>query len=741
MQRTFIFMAIIVAASLFSFSMAQAKETLVLFGDQPVQGFYGSGWKGAKLTIVGTPTRNHSKRSLRLLVADDAQEGAGATFYTKKDVNCLDISHFQAADGSLRFFINAPEGYQDLMLGFYNSEQGFMRVDAGRIVRLSQYVAIDNDPETWQEVSIALKDLASVPYKKFSGIQLRYSGHPSKPLFIDDLVISTEPGMTNPSGRTSLFQENPIRIESRGDLLVPTFECLGVYWSPEEGSEDKACEVSYRETASDRWMDGFPLWFDRRNREYRGSIVHLNQGTEYEVRLNLSDGETTKTMVAETWPERFPVAKTITLPETSSNTLTITESGSPDGYVLYARPSSSPSVIDVNDQAAQCVVVDASYVILRGLVLKGASADAIRLRECHDVVIEECDISGWGRILSDGWGADCDAAIASRAPGLTRIVVQRNKMHHPRSDSNNWREPRPTNRNNLHPNGPQAVVFWDSNGNHVIRHNKIYSDADHYFNDCLGAGHNFSFKGFPNRDSDIHGNYIANCWDDGIESEGANCNVRIWGNFIEKTYMKIATASTSYGPLYIWRNVAGAAQENDIDAGHDPIRGGFLKTGRKMGGGKIYLFHNTLLQPPTPPTAKHVGTGGSSTGLGSGGPIVNLTSRNNMLHVSRESWWSIVDKAKDRSNDFDFDLYNGRISGPEGSESNGIRAIPIYDSGNRDGEFALSPSSPGIDQGERLPNFNSCESSYIGRRLFSWPTHGMNGPPVPVSQASAPPCN
>ena len=46
--------------------------------------------------------------------------------------------------------------------------------------------------------------------------------------------------------------------------------------------------------------------------------------------------------------------------------------------------------------------------------------------------------------------------------------------------------------------------------------------------DGIGGSSNYSFKGSPNRDSDIYGNLISNCWDDAIESEGANMNVRIW---------------------------------------------------------------------------------------------------------------------------------------------------------------------------------------------------------------------
>ncbi|MFT3766284.1 MAG: hypothetical protein QM820_12355 [Minicystis sp.] len=90
----------------------------------------------------------------------------------------------------------------------------------------------------------------------------------------------------------------------------------------------------------------------------------------------------------------------------------------------------------------------------------------------------------------------------------------------------------------------------------------------------MGEWANFSDGGFPNRDSDIHGNLIRNCWDDGIESEGANRNVRIWGNYIDQTYVKIAIAVVHRGPLYIWRNVAASSRTSpDHEYGQ-----GFIKT-------------------------------------------------------------------------------------------------------------------------------------------------------------------
>ena len=115
-------------------------------------------------------------------------------------------------------------------------------------------------------------------------------------------------------------------------------------------------------------------------------------------------------------------------------------------------------------------------------------------------------------------------------------------------------------------------------------------------NDAVGGGSNFSWEGSPNCDSDIYGNIIANVWDDAIEAEGANMNVRIWANYLHHTYTPIATATTSKGPLYIFRNVFGLSRHTHAN----PLGGPMIKVGgdnREFRGGRRFVFHNTALQP------------------------------------------------------------------------------------------------------------------------------------------------
>ena len=56
---------------------------------------------------------------------------------------------------------------------------------------------------------------------------------------------------------------------------VPTFESLGVYWTPPADPGSGGCPLQFRKRGETNWREALPLWFDSRNRECRGSIVQL----------------------------------------------------------------------------------------------------------------------------------------------------------------------------------------------------------------------------------------------------------------------------------------------------------------------------------------------------------------------------------------------------------------------------------------------------------------------------------
>jgi hypothetical protein len=499
-------------------------------------------------------------------------------------------------------------------------------------------------------------------------------------------------------------------LPSTNTKAISTFESMGLYWKPPSDPGAAGCEVRYRKTGESTWKQGLAMWYDSRNSECRGSLVHLSPGTEYEVELAMPGKSPSAGLKAKTWSENFPIASTVQV-ASGSQTLNITQGGTKDGYVLYT----GPATIDVANARDYTVTISAPYVIVRGLTLKGAKVDGIRLLEgAHDVVIEDSDISEWGTYRttnSEGWklGVNAQAGIAAwcrSGPWLERLIVQRTKIHHPRYGTNSWSDG--------HPLGPNGILFHECGGNHVFRHNEFYSDTGRYFMDAIGGEENFSAIGMPNADSDIYGNLIKHTWDDGIEAEGGNRNVRIWGNYFDQTTTGVASTVVHAGPMYIFRNVYNRSRmlsKSTLDA---DSRNLFFKSGDKgttWGSGRRYVFHNTMLQAPPPAgTSNPLGGGGGLAGPNSSDKLVNTVSRNNIFHIWK-SWWPSIDTKGGSGNDLDYDLVNGNVTAYSGAEPNRVTGTPVYQSGHgwqseANGQYQLAPSSPGYGRGAKIPNFN-----------------------------------
>jgi len=527
---------------------------------------------------------------------------------------------------------------------------------------------------------------------------------------------------------------------------VSTFQSVSIYWSGSGGSANTVCNVKYRAVGASTWLNGYPLWFDTRvhnandiagyqgvvlpANQYRGSIVGLNAGTNYEIQLTA--GANTATTTTTTWAETsaWPVSN-ITAVTNSSTSLSITTSGTASGYRLYT----GNATIDVANGAANCIYINAAYVIVRGLTLKGASEDAIRLGpQAHDIVIENCDISGWGATtFASAYSsfpnthsavrirgkAENDATSTENCYGVTRIVVQRNKIHDPRGTAGSW--------DNGYPYGPQGVCFQEAGGNNVIRYNDIYGSDTKHFQDGIGGLNNFTKSGFPRENTDIYGNKVSYCYDDGIEVEGADCNSRIYGNFLDNTFTGISTATNSVGPLYVFRNVTYVSRRHGAGATNASLdiedRGPFNKCGTQNNGaigGRTFLFHNTVLQPTQPGFANTRGLNGGVMDNG-GGPVQNTFSRNNIWTAAYQGQGgrSVAENYNGSGVGctYQYDVCNTSLVLLTGVASNIISGNPVYaagvpvaplaiNGGPRTQGYELATNSLGYNAGTILPNFN-----------------------------------
>src|SRR5262249_25082252 len=159
-----------------------------------------------------------------------------------------------------------------------------------------------------------------------------------------------------------------------------------------------------RPRGASEWQEGLPMRYhpipgtDEDLADYRGSIVQLSPGSAYEIELTLASTATKARLMASTWSETFPVGETARV-GSGDQPYAITQSGTPGAYRVY---DGRGATIDVRHQHDNCLTIDASHVIVRGLTLKGAGdaarvtrnyAHAIDIRGGEDIVIEDCDVS------------------------------------------------------------------------------------------------------------------------------------------------------------------------------------------------------------------------------------------------------------------------------------------------------------------------------------------------------------
>lgn len=512
------------------------------------------------------------------------------------------------------------------------------------------------------------------------------------------------------------------KLPTEGEA-IPTFHSIGLYWNPRKTYPGSVgIPVRYCENVPGAsWVRAFDIHYDARNMinpftnkpetKARGSLVHLKPGTEYLINFGERQSDGSIKWVAQTkartWSEQFKVAKTVKV-GSGASMLRCTEGGSAEaGYVVYE----GPAVLDVQKSGEAGVRVEASYVIVRGLTVVGGSKFGIAVAAgCHDVVIEDNDISDWGGKTRSGklgaYGVNMQGGVHlieardSRDAATKRIVIQRNKIHDPTYGTNDWTEG--------HPEGPQAIAMFNTGGNHVIRYNEVYATekdprrSNRWFNDALGGGGNEDPRGFPGPDSDIYLNLISCYMDDAIEAEGGGRNVRIWRNYIERGGASfIGTNVVHIGPTYVWRNVSGQSTFNPSNGTGVAF---FLKTGDRngAGGGRKFLFHNTSLKP----------TGCAITDVNNS--VNGIYARNNVWVMNGDQGTYSIEGA---DNSFDYDMTSsnqwGRVAASQ--ERNGLlKRAAIYEQDS----LELAPSSPGKGVAQPIPVFNRGEGSDLGAGSF-----------------------
>jgi hypothetical protein len=512
-------------------------------------------------------------------------------------------------------------------------------------------------------------------------------------------------------------------------LEPPTLRSLGVTWVVKGDDNGNAkVDVEYRKAGAAAWKKGAPLF--RVEKEFRkdvpdgwmfaGSLVLLEPGTAYEIKLKLSDpdgGSAEKTLKASTLAEpELPAAAPVrhVAPGNGGGTgsaadpfkgLAEAESKARPGDLLLIHGGSYPGVFSVrkSGEAGKPIVWRGAG---DGEALIGgpeAAKEGIRADGLHDVWFERL-------------------VVRNKDYGLTAhesagIVVRRCRFERVKNGIYNGRNPRDTTRGWwLSDNVLEGVSAWPRPGGkldenewrgiqitgtgHVIAWNRVsrFKDAIDTFPSVRCAA------------IDIHNNDLSELNDDGVELDFSERNVRCFENRIVNVECGISLQPVLGGPAYVFRNAI-------YNAANEPFKMHVHPSG-------VLFYHNTSVRK------------GMATQLFTPDKVRRCVSRNN-LFAGTTGPFAFENTATMIDCDFDYDGFAGgpwslflkwnearyptveeaRTKAPVYRHAVKIDPATLFASGvqppvdalrpaDRAVDLRLKPGAAAVDAGEPLPGFN-----------------------------------
>lgn len=516
---------------------------------------------------------------------------------------------------------------------------------------------------------------------------------------------------------------------------VPSFASCSIYYPASSGA---VCRVSYKQAGTADWLPAIDPVYDPVLKEYRVSIVRLKENTAYTAKAELLDAGRllqSDTSGFVTWTSHPPVKTVIRLSELVKTEQAAVDidgiKGTAAGWVKIV----GDIAVKAGHKAEYAVALnDCHFVILEGATITGGNKHGVWVDKSSDHIrIINCDISGWGRIPvtqdSSGLYRDQDNRAINYDAGIRleyplNVVVERCYIHDHNGFTNPWNGSVTMGAlkgyvfKRTHPAGPTAVYVKYARQGVVLRYNDFIGSQTHRFNDPVETAENGSIDGGFNRDADIYGNMMAFGEDDGIELDGAQCNVRMYDNRLEQTMTGISTAPNKRGPSYIFNNLVWNTGNSAGTSTYGVKNGG----GSSHSFGVQYFINNTILTGNTP----MMGVGyGSDTNRS----MFHAWSRNNIYAVTRApdkiniqaTTPAIDERSPSERSSFDYDMI-GNASTTEGKgllhtlpvhELHAVFASPSFKDAN-DGIFTLKSSDKGIGKGIAIPNFTDTMAVDIG---------------------------
>ena len=435
--------------------------------------------------------------------------------------------------------------------------------------------------------------------------------------------------------------------------LVPTYENIGYYFDYDDDKTVQSSEVTYRKAGSDEWRKAYEPFVDTIEKQVRGSIVKLDDNTQYEVKVKVNYTDTTSeesAAIITTWndnPDYTVVSLEEYLGSFRHSGKVITEplelhgiQGTKDNPILVDCTGYS---VEAGYNTTAALVIDScNYVTFEGLTVKGGYRCGVAINgSCENVRLSGFDISGFGRTgalrenglrYRDGSSVNYDAGILLLdGKGIT---IENSYIHDARAKTNSWAG---DTWDRTHPAG-SCGIYYRVNNSCVIRNNRIIGNNEHRWNDGIEGYANSYYTGGPCRDVDIYGNTIMYGQDDAIELDGGQINIRVYKNRIEQTYCGISVVPNLIGPSYLYENVIKNLGDSTGTCGTALKAGGFTNNSI------TYVFNNTCVVNNR--IVQNITYGDSS--------VFNFVTKNNIfIHTGGGTFYKNSASALN-DNDYDF---------------------------------------------------------------------------------------
>ncbi len=439
----------------------------------------------------------------------------------------------------------------------------------------------------------------------------------------------------------SVFLLLIFHLQSFGQTTPGTFEkystikSIGFEWNISGDTNHNAqCTVQYRVNGTTTWLDAQPLFrVDFESYDMlAGSILFLDENTEYEVKLDLSDpdgGNQIRTELIST--KQVP-----SLP-TGGNTYHVIP-GTTGGNGSQANPFQGISTAQNVAQVGDIFLLHAGDYGTGGQVYFTQSGElnnhiVWKAAGDGDVIFNQIKIEAnyiWFDGLNFIYNSNNNTyGVRTSPPGPIGIVFTYNYFENCEiciylndggengyiTDNTIVGANDPNNGSNF---SGEGIELWRTSG-HTIAYNSISKVGD-------GIS-------YPRKNVDIYGNEIFDTTDDGIEGDYGHNNIRIWGNRISNTYNNgISFQPMNGAPWYVLYNQVAAPGENALKLRDRTDR--------------VLLAHNTLVSWSGP--------------IGSGSNFMQSFQSNNNLWISiqdRYIWETNTGNVHWRTN-WDYDGYD-----------------------------------------------------------------------------------